>query len=635
MSTYSNFSNRLKTLPTWLDKKYIYLYDGLKVRNTVRKINKEVDKSNCLCLDSETYKGHCRLLADSDSRYILEPTFKECLDFLMYRYNDNSIYRFFFNIDFDISAIMKLNKDKEFLDKVSHGYTTKFQDYEIYWINGKMFSLKRKNHKVVYTDINSFLHMSLNKAVKKYVDSNLGKDKIDGNLLNTSLEYWDDNLNDIIQYCIKDCKLTQYVGNIFIESLKKAEIVLPKYLVSSASLSKSHFRKHCNFPSIQFIPKKILNIAWKTYHGGRFELLDRGYFKKLFCFDVNSEYPDFMRLLPSFKYGIWKQIDYLTNQPSFSLINATLIIPKEVRISTITNKLPNGMNIWANGYQNGWFTWYDLDLMRDYIKDINDCWIYVPSSKEYYPYEQEINNLYAKKRHFKYVLNEHTLELVVKLTMNAKYGTNIEKHTRLNKYGKEIYESGILFNSVYGTFITGYGRWKILKDIHRNNWKYIHGFHTDSVITSKFLNELDLGKELGQWSLETNENGIQGILLNTGQYQIGNDKCKTRGIPKKYIKNWFRFLRKRKLEGLQEIQFTVNRMLKIREALKQHKIERMNEMKDTKKTIRINSDKKRTWNDDFIDFHDILERNIASLPLIRKLDGNYYYNDNRSIRSLI
>lgn len=554
----------------------------------------------------------------------MNPDFYTVLEFLFKRYYDKSIYRFFYNIDFDISAVMKLNHDVDFYKQLVKQKDVEFEDFTIYWLKGKMFTLKRGKHKVVYTDLNSFLHMSLNSAVKKYVDKNLGKDKIDGKKLNNSIQYWRDNENEILDYCIKDCELTRYVGNIFINSLKKAEITLPKYLVSSASLSKAHFRKTCFFPSIQYIPKEILDISWLTYHGGRFELLERGYFDYLYVYDVNSQYPSFMISLPSFKYGTWKEIDYLTPKPSFSLIEASLFIPKNVRISTITSKLSNNMNVWANGYFRNWFTWYDLDLMRDYIIDIHKGYYYIPNSSEYYPYKNEILKLYEKKRQFKYILNEHTLELAVKLCMNAKYGCNVEKHIRLDKNDNEVYETGILFNSLYGSFITAFGRWCILKSVNRNNWKYIKGFHTDSVISSHELNELPLSQDLGDWSLEAEG---RSILLNTGQYQIGNKKCKTRGIPKRLIRNWFVFLRKRKLEGLTEYQFKqYKRMYKIREAIKQHNIDKINEMKKTKKSVRCNSDKKRTWFDNFYDFHDILERNINSLPLIHKIDGNFYYN---------
>jgi len=200
--------------------------------------------------------------------------------------------------------------------------------------------------------------------------------------------------------------------------------------------------------------------------------------------------------------------------------------------------------------------------------------------------------------------------------MNALYGCFFEIHDCLvlnektNEYESEK-RAGILYNPVYASQITAFGRWKILKDVWSVREKLI-GFHTDSILSEIQLDEyLDIGKELGQFDLDG-----QGKLyiINTGMYQIG-DKIRTRGVPMKYVVNWFDFAKENAL--IDKKVFEVKRMTKLSQSLIQFKnLDMVNIMRDNKKTININSDKKREWMDKFKNFGDTLNRNIDSLPLI-------------------
>lgn len=603
-----------------LNFKNYKLSDGLVVRNNKRFITKSITKDDCLAFDSETHRGFCKLLSDSDGRYILNPTFKECLDFLFYKASQSNYYRFFYNIDFDISAIFKLFNSNLIISELLKGKKMEIEGYKVYWLKGHLFSLSKGKKSVVYTDINAFLHMKLDSAVKTYVDKSIGKDKIDGKLLNKSLDYWNQNLDDIIKYCIKDCKLTQKLGKVLIDNLDKVGIEKPRYLVSSASLSKAHFRKHCYIPSIENIPHKIMDIAWKTYHGGRFEILKRGYFPSVYLYDINSEYPTKIRDLPSLKYGYWSRVNKLNDNEVIGFYKVKIFIPPEVKISTSIFKASNDLNMWINGYNEGWFTWYDLDLIREYIIDIDLGYEYIPNEKEYYPFRDVVDDLYEKKSHYKFDLKDDMMTLVVKLTLNAFYGCCIETHTRYTSGNNKIFECGILFNAVYGSIITAFGRWIILKSVKKENWNHLLAFHTDSIISDIPLKELDIGNNLGQWNLEAFG---RALIINTGIYQIGNCKCKTRGIPNRFIKNWFMFCRKKKNVGLTIREFSRERMIKISEALQQDKnLARLNTMDNVLRSVNINSDNKRTWKDNFSDFRDLLSRNIDSLPHFNTIDEN-------------
>jgi len=205
--------------------------------------------------------------------------------------------------------------------------------------------------------------------------------------------------------------------------------------------------------------------------------------------------------------------------------------------------------------------------------------------------------------------------------MNALYGCFIETH---KNYIKDSYynikekvnlNSGIMFNSVYASQITAYGRWIVIKDIPKEKYDNIIAIHTDSIISNIPLNNyLKLDLDLGNWNKEKEG---KGIILNTGMYQIGN-LVKTRGVPKKFIKNWLRFCLKNQIYIKKK--FEIPHMRKLSEGLIQDKsLINVNTIVNDKRTISCNSDTKRDWINDFKSFRELLSKNIDSYP--------YYFYD--------
>lgn len=603
-------------------KKNYIVVNGISIANRKRfSTAKSIEINDCLAYDCETFHGICRLLADSNGNYILEPTFKDCLDFLFKDASKTKCYRFFYNIDFDISAIFKLSQSNPIyirkLRLLLKGITQEFEGYEITWLKERLFVLKKNKKVARFFDLNNFLHLKLDSAIKKYVDKNSGKDPIDGKKLNDSLDYWYDNEQDIIKYCIKDCKLTRKLGNVLIQNIKKSGLELPRSLISSASLSKVNFKKHCFTPSIHYVPQKILEASYESYAGGRFEILKRGYFEKAYLYDVNSEYPDIIRKLPSLKYGKWIRVNSINKKETIGFYKAKIFIPPNKRITTSIYK-KGSVNLWITGYNEGWFTWYDLDLLREYILELTIGYEYIPSEYEYYPYKEYINELYDKKAHFKFHDKDNDLlVLPLKLTMNAFYGCCLETYKVYDKNLRPKLKAGVFFNPVYASIITAYGRWKIIKDVKPEHYQYLLAFHTDSILSQAPLPELEISEKIGAWTLE---NEGKCLILNTGQYQI-DKKCKTRGIPKEMIKNWFKFCVKDENKDLTEREFRREKMIKIREALIQDKnLCRLNVMDDVKRSVGCNSDQKRTWKDNFKNFKDATTRYIESIPHFNAYD---------------
>jgi len=567
--------------------------------NTKRFINYLVETQDFLCYDTETYKGRCKLIADSNERYIYNPTFSQCLDFLFLDF-DKPYYRAFWNIDFDISAILKLWNNIPEIDKLIHGEIIFYNGFELYYIRNKMFRISKDNVKVYIVDLFNVFQTGLDKASKKYLkESKL--DTIDANKLNTVLTYWVKNYKDIIKYCKKDAVLTAKLGNWLVNNAKEVNLPLPKFITSHASFSKQYFRSECYIPSIDKIPINILDIAFETYFGGRFELLKRGYFEKLYLYDINSAYPDVIRDLPSLKYGTWNKVNKPNKNECLGFYKVFLDI-KESYISAFPILYKNGSVIYPNGVYSGWITWYELDLLSKWVVDFVYGYEFVPGEAEYFPFRKAIDYLYKVKTENKN--KDNVLYWFYKKVLNALYGCFIERHRKVDGL---IY-SGVLFNSVYASIITAKTRWRLLKDVKKSNWKYLCGFHTDSLISTKKLN-LICNDDIGNWGLV---DVGEGVLINTGIYQLGK-KITHRGFKTSDL-NWFDKL----FENYDktEIPFSKRHMLRSAECLKRyHNIDKVNTFIEQNRNLNINSDKKRIWNRDFRDCRDLLTSNIDSKPL--------------------
>ena len=480
-----------------------------------------------------------------------------------------------------------------------------------------MFKLSKQKRTVVFTDLFSFFKMSLNKSVSMYLKTD-GKDSIDVNLLNTDLTYWNDNLDDIINYCIKDCKLTNQLAEYFILHLLKSRIALPRYLVSAGSLAKTDFRFNCFIPNFDQVPKPIIQIAYNCYYGGKFEIQKKGFFKNLWLYDINSQYPSFIINLPNLNLGVWKKVNNIPLSECLGYFLVNLDIPDYIYLSTICYKLKSNQILTVIGQiKNKWLTWYDLDLMRDFITKIHFGTVFIPTKnyneipkekiRYYYPFRERILHHHKKKTRYKD--NNEIMYSIHKLTMNSLYGSFIERH-------KDNNSVGLLFNPIYASQITAFGRWSVIKEIDMKDWNIINAIHTDSIIVNTDIsNKLKIDNELGNWSLEKKG---KGIILNTGMYQIGY-KNAVRGIPKKFIKNWLRFCLKYK--EFESYTFELDHMRKLSEGLVRDKsLVNVNTMVKDIKTVNCNSDKKRHWKDSFENFDDLLSRNIDSLPYYANME---------------
>ncbi len=598
-----------KTELRYLPVSEIYLTDSVRISK--RKFNRE----EFYAFDTETFEGKCKLLADSKGNYILNPTFRKAINFL-WQYSNKNFYRCFWNIDFDISSILKLWNNIPKIKDLIHGKKVEYRDLIFYYIRPRMFQIS-KGHKTIYfVDLFNMYHLGLEKASSKYLNEHK-IDTIDGNKLNTDLTYWDDNISDIIKYCKKDAKLTAKLGDFLMSNVNKSILEMPKFFTSHASLSKQYFRFNSKIPQLKYVPTNILDIAFQCYYGGRFEILKRGYFKDLYHYDINSAYPTIIRDLPSLKYGKWHKVKEISKKEKIGYYKVFLNI-KEKIISPLPIRT-KGIVIFPNGVYDVWITWYEADLLRKSITKLYYGYEYTPNKHEYYPFKIPMDALYREKT--KYKNNDHVFYWLYKLTMNAIYGCFVERHLKLD----DIITSGMLFNSVYGSTITAKTRHTLLKSINKKDYKHIVAFHTDSIISTKPL-DLKISDNIGDWTLEQHD---KGVILMSGIYQIGEisekNPAKRRGFSGSKVFDWIKLMKgywnkdhiwiKGYLDQLY-IKTPYTKVMKIAECLRRYNtLEKVNSFIKTSRKLYINGDRKRRWDRNFRDCFDLLHSNINSKPL--------------------
>jgi len=603
-------------------------------RNIVRNIN---------ALDTETLNGYCNLIADNFGNFMLGnyhkgelPKIDLWLNFLTSkRFRSN--HNFFYNLNYDVNAIIKY-LPKENLTEIYNNLYTDFNDIRIFFIPKKVLRLTKHKHIYKFYDIYQFFNMSLEKASQIYLGLEKYIVKIDGERLGTDKNYWIKNIDDIIIYCINDCKLTAQLGNLLNETLVNTIKLNPCSYISKASICKEFVRKACDIPNINDIPNGALKYAFYSYSGGRFEIIKKGNVGNCTLYDINSAYPFHTKNLLDVNKGKWKRVNSLHEKADYGFYFVK-IMTKYNKISPIAITLQNGVICYPLCEVNTYISKQELLNYEPYIEfEIIDGWEFY--ANEYiYPFKDYITTIHNQKQITDKKSYEYSL---YKIIMNSLYGSFYEKTIQKEfndklitkelikkcKYDMNLVKklaqdikiyTGKLFNPIYASLITSQTRIDLFKTAipFQND---IIGFATDSILF-KGKPEIKLSNELGGWNLEKSG---KSIVLRSGIYKIGKD-LKSRGIKKAkniktkygYYENIFDYIKSK--PKLIEYPIIMNRPLTFIEVLLhhiKHNIEDINVFVDMEYNININKDHKRLWNGEFKTGKELFTKEIDSNPLI-------------------
>lgn len=548
-------------------------------------------------LDTETYEGNLFLMADSEGNWLDDISAESVIKFLFSKKYQGS-WNFFYNLSYDAEVILKLLGDNLNSYKSTRRLVFKWNDYKLEYIPSKKFAIRKGHHSSVFFDIAQFYHASLADAYQ----SNIGK--LSESYLTMKEKrsefsksfYWH-NKNKVRRYCIEDCKLTKELAEHWIKLFHNAFGFYPSRWISSGYISeKVLINNKIEIPKFDSIPYQVNDLAYRSYFGGRFEMLKRGFIGTAFLYDINSAYPFAITQFPDITKGKWIKRKIIHQDAKLGFFRILADIPDCEYVPPFPYR-KNGLLIFPTGRFETYCTLAELQACksRNWFK-ILDSYQFVPSS-EAYPYKDFVEKLYLKRLDLK--RKGDPMQLPIKIILNSIYGKTGQK-TR----GR----IGNMFNPVLFAFITGYTRAQLYRFILENNIeKETVAFATDSICVTK---ELDIEYDrLGEFSLSNSANDV--YYLQNGFYRF-NGKWKQRGLGKlgsKEIENFETIERKGKLY----YKFRVLRNSRLRSSILQDFVSDVGKIKEFEREIDLNADRKRIWFDEITSLND--GRSINSIPV--------------------
>jgi hypothetical protein len=551
--------------------------------------------------DSETFMGTAILLC-SDNECIEPTNIDEVLRFLSQR-KYRRTYNFFYNIKFDFAAMMKYLPEELFRE-LTFTNSTEYEDYELYYIPGKIFNIKRNKEKTDFFDLTNFYEGTLDANMRQYLSYKKFKD-IDANLINSSYGYYQRNRDKIIRYCMRDAEGAKGLGELLQEAYKNTMGIYPKSYLSKAFIGANYFRQECYVPSINKLDASMLRYWWEQYKGGRFEVYQKGFFNHVYDYDLTSAYPATIAELINIKVGKWKTVTEMSDDAFYGVYRCKVGVKK-------TNIPPIGVDIGGRivfpigNLGEVFLTKDELIHYKNVIEyEIKDGYEFYPS-KLIYPFRDTINNLVQMKIDAKVKYGKLSMEYQMpKITMNSFYGKFLNINNGV---------AGKYWNIIYGALITADTKIKVW-ELARKAGKNLISIETDGIFTTVKLNERT-GKQLGDWELMEADNMF---IIGNGVF-TNSSKLKSRGFPKKYL-NFDKILKEYGNES--KFKFNWNKPVTPKEAMIMHKykIKDINVWNEAQRTVNCNSDIKRVWARYDYSFNELRENVVESSPLIMDLGG--------------
>jgi len=527
-------------------------------------------------LDTETYKGDIFLIADSDGRFLDKIMPKSVISWLFSK-KYHGAWNFFYNLSYDAEVILKLLGPELNRYRSTRKLDFWYENYHLEYFPGKSLRIKKNHHSVLFFDIMQFFGGSLSSAYQKNIKK-LSQEylEIKNKRSEFSPWYYNHNKKKIRSYCIADCKLTKELSEKWIKLFHDAFSFYPAKWTSSGYLAeKVLINNGVYFPKFNYIPYDIQEFAYRSYFGGRIELIKRGYVGKAYLYDINSAYPAAIANFPDTTNGKWIKRKSIHKDAKIGFFKILCDIPDDCIIAPFAFKA-NNVILYPSGKFVTYATLAELQSCDNY--KILDSYQFISKSNEK-PYRNFIQSLYQKRLKLKH--DDDPLQMPIKIILNSIYGKTGQKINRI---------MGNLFNPVMFSYITGYTRAQLFKFMRKYGLERdIVAFATDSICSTRKLN-FD-SKKLGAFSYEGESDDT--FYLQNGFYRF-NGSWKQRGLGKLGAKE-IEHLETFEKDGKLFYKFKVNRNSRLRSSIIADKIQDIGKITPTIREVNLNADRKRLW----------------------------------------
>jgi|APSaa5957512535_1039671.scaffolds.fasta_scaffold17890_2 hypothetical protein len=558
-----------------------------------RKQNRNVNASHRLPIlgaDTETSYGDVFLLALSNGDKIEHPniTFEKVAHFLL-KYQNHWI--FFYNLDYDAGGILKLLPRSILREYITtKRLDFKFEKFHIRYIPNKQLTISKGNHSVSCYDIaqysnrkglaDAYQNILKRKIPSKHLEIKEERHKI-------TLRCFLRNKKKIREYCIWDCIMTEQLAEFWADTFFKSFNFYCKRWTSSGYLAeKVLIYNDVEVPFFTDSPYCVQDLAWKSFYGGRFELIQRGYIGECYLYDINSAYPYALTHLPDLTDGKWIESQKINPHASLGFFSIRASVPCTEKITPFPFRTKYNTIVYPCGDFETFVTLEELKALGKNSKikfNILESYQFIANKNCKYPFKEFVENQYQKRLKMK--KEEKNLEESIKIILNSIYGKTAQRTNNV---------MGNLFNPIISSYTTGFARGALYKFVKKYNLEnYVVAFATDSVATRKCIPNLN-STSLGQMKLD--KSGLDAFFLSNGFYRIGKI-WKNRGIGydterKIDVEHMDTQISKK---GELYITLRTKKTTHIKGGIVRDKIEDIGKIEEYDKKIFLNSDRKRFW----------------------------------------
>jgi len=367
-------------------------FEKLEIKRQFRRRLKDSDRPiKVLGFDSESHNGYCKLLCDSRGYYEWVESFQDIVSFLT-RKSLQGKANFFWNLKYDAETFIKY-LGAEVCKELLKGRTVKVDGVKVTYLRYKLFKLQ-KCHKVwkFYDLANFFDHDRLSSASLEY----LGEAKQEISDLQEKVAQ---KSNEVISYCKRDAELTQRLGEFMVQAFQRLG-VKPKNFYSPASIAERLMKQNCFIPTVQKIPGGALEYAYKSYRGGWIEALKKGYFEKVYLYDLNGAYLAEIKNLPSLRHGFWVKRNEPPRRALWGFVRCRVKMKQMKHLTHPIAYKYKSLNFYPFGMWDCYLEWKEVEFLREKgIADVEiyDGWFFLAWEPDF-PFEGLVEDIWEHRR---------------------------------------------------------------------------------------------------------------------------------------------------------------------------------------------------------------------------------------------
>lgn len=370
--------------------------------------------------------------------------------------------------------------------------------FEIKWMKGKQFSIKKDGKSVVIYDVISFFQKPFIGACDEYLGKDWpGRDMIIREKQRRGNFTWRE-ISNVSKYNTYELENLVMLCNELRTRLNGAGL-RPKSWIGPGAIASALFTKEgVKAHMTRALPPEVEEASRYAYAGGRFEPPKYGISRNAaWEYDINSAYPKALSLVPSLAGGTWKYKKFPKRAKPFGLYRVVWSSPP-----TADPRLPGPLFVRAeNGtisYPMSGENWVwspEVENLPAYAEKTGltytllEAWEFEPATS-HKPFGF-VPALYERRKVLKAAGDG--AHIGIKLALNSMYG----KCAQQVGWNKQTNEPPTWHQLEWAGFVTSWCRAKIM-EAALQDLDAVIAFETDALFTSRPLN-LPVSGRLGEW----------------------------------------------------------------------------------------------------------------------------------------